>query len=133
MIGLDDRLVRDQLTGYGDCNLHYHLEDRAKFPLNELEYTSINSISTVTSNYTATETDGYIYVDTTAGNITVTLPAITTKNEGKEIEVAWVGGTYQLTVAPTGSDTIIGQPDVIYTELYTSLRYKATTGMWVII
>lgn len=95
------------------------------------EYYSLSSVVTVTSNYAATATDGYIYVDTTSGNITITLPA--SSADGKVLEVIKTVVANTLTVIPTGTDTVVGDTSVIVYTRYTALTFKAVTGGWILV
>jgi hypothetical protein len=69
-------------------------------------FSLLNNVLAVTSNYTIL--DDRIYtryeVDTTAGDVTMTLPLIT-NNVYRPIEIAYVkGGTYKVIISPNVSD-----------------------------
>jgi hypothetical protein len=66
-----------------------------------------NNVQTITTNYTATQADYEIRADTTAGAVTITLPASST-NRGKTYVLKNVAGANSLTVVRSGSDLIDG-------------------------
>lgn len=61
-----------------------------------------------TANYTIKNTDKVIYVDTTAGAFTLTLPPPVSGYEFKIIDVAGLLNTNNLTLAPNGAEKISG-------------------------
>jgi hypothetical protein len=66
----------------------------------------LNNVLVVTSNYTILDDQIYTRyeVDTTAGDVTITLPLITNNNY-RPIEIAYVkGGTYKVIISPNISD-----------------------------
>ena len=72
-----------------------------------------------TSNFTAST--GYHYgVNTTSGNVVVTLPAVSSNTSGV-IRFKIKSGTNSLTLNPNGSDTIDDLSSVTLTDLYQSI------------
>lgn len=65
-------------------------------------------IRSVSANTTATLVDNLILVDTTAGNTTITLPAVASVPTGKRFTIKIVTGTNQLIILPTGGEVIEG-------------------------
>lgn len=79
--------------------------------LDRIEELALISVSTKTSNYTVTEADlhSLVKVNTTAGNVTITLPQITSLNADFDLLVVKLtGDTNTVTVAASGSDVING-------------------------
>jgi hypothetical protein len=69
---------------------------------------SVN-VRTVTANTTLTATDGHVRSNSTAGNLTHTLPPCSTTPTGKTITIKDVGtGGYATTVKGSGTDLIDG-------------------------
>jgi hypothetical protein len=59
-------------------------------------WNSTQLLSTKTADYTVTEADEIIEVDTTAGNVEITLP--NTLTAGKKITIIWIAGANTLTI-----------------------------------
>jgi hypothetical protein len=89
----------------------------------------------VTGNITLSSGDEIVLVDTSGGDVTITLPEISDDmiREKREFEVVKVDAANTLTIDCTGTDTIVGEPDAIVTVRWTALRVRATTGNWVLI
>jgi hypothetical protein len=51
----------------------------------------------------------------------------------REFELVKVAAANTLTIAPTGTDTTVGEPDTVVYEQWTALRFRATTGNWVLV
>jgi hypothetical protein len=90
---------------------------------------------TEAGDFTVIAEDEVVLVDTTAGNVTVTLPEISDAlvREKYEVELVKKVAANTLTVLPTGTDTILGEPDAVVTVQWTALRFRAATGNWIII
>lgn len=63
---------------------------------------------TITTSQTAAGTQTTYWLDTTAGAVTLTLPATTAVPTGKIYNVKWYKGGNAAKIAPTGTDTIEG-------------------------
>lgn len=113
------------LTQGGDTLLHYHLSDRVPTHDTLLGLQKAEYVHSVAGPYTATYNDDLILCS--GGN--VTLPAA--KN-GKIIEVLQTT-TSNVTVLPTGSDTVEGTSSVSMLVQWLALTFKAISGGWVII
>jgi hypothetical protein len=89
----------------------------------------------LTAGATLGASDEIVLVDTTAGNITMVLPEISDDmiRNKREFELVKVAAANTLTIAPTGTDTIVGEPDAVVTVQWTALRMRATTGNWALI
>jgi len=89
----------------------------------------------VTGNTTLSSDDEIVLVDTTAGDVTITLPEISDAmvRLKREYEVVKVDAANTITIAPTGGDTVVGEPDALVTVQWTALRFRATPGNWVIV
>lgn len=90
---------------------------------------------TTTANATLDKMDEVVLVDTSGGDVTITLPEISDDmvRDRREYETVKTTAAGTLTVAPTGSDTIMGAADAVVTVQWTALRFRATTGNWVLV
>jgi hypothetical protein len=81
---------------------------------------------TITANYTLQPTDGVLLCDTTAGNLTVTVPDMS----GLANQVFWIqktsGDANAVTVQCTGPDTIAGQSSVVLAAQWAFVQLKIT-------
>jgi hypothetical protein len=87
------------------------------------------------TNYTVVEADAgdLIRVDTSGGSRTITLPAISTVDDGFKVSVVkWTDDSSGVTVARSGSDTINGGTDFVLTNQYNSATFvaDAETNEW---
>lgn len=85
---------------------------------------------TISANYTLTDRDDHLLVDSTSGNVTVTLPKI---RNGKKYSIVHQTGSNLLTIQPTSPDTIVlpfGTTISIFKG--SSLNFKAINNSWVI-
>jgi len=125
-----DPRQESELTSLGDCQLHWHSSDRARSHTDVLALQAATPFLTVTANYTVTDAYDYVLVDTTSGNLTVTLPPA---KGAREVEIAKKVAANTLVIIPSGSDTVVGDTSVVVTERWTSLRFKAYVGGWALI
>lgn len=90
---------------------------------------------TATADLTIGATDDVVLVDTSAATVTVTLPEIsdTMVRDKFEVEIVKVAAANALIVAPTGADTILGEPDARVSTQWTALRFRATADNWVLV
>lgn len=88
---------------------------------------------TTTTSITLGAQDDVVLVDTTAGNITITLPEIsdTMIRDKREFEIVKAVAANTLTIDPTGTDTINGAANATTTTQWTAYRLRAATGLWV--
>jgi hypothetical protein len=90
-----------------------------------------------TVNYTVTNTDGVyrIECDTTAGDMTITLP-LKSANVGRELEIVHIKGTNKVIVAPNATDANKITSDGLATIQLTlkgnaiTLKESANSGFW---
>lgn len=89
----------------------------------------------VTTNTTLTDLDDIVLADTTSGDLTITLPEISEEMvlDKREYEIVKPVAANTLTIAPSGTDTTVGDTDVVVTVQWTALRFRATTGNWILI
>ena len=123
-----DALQEELLTNLGDCPLHYHSHDRVPThdTLAGLQQMA-KQVSPTGTTYTVTDKDDHILCRQT---MTVQLPRAV---GGKEYEVTMMFTPGTVTVTPTGSDTVMGTTSCYTTIQWTSLRFKAIFGGWILI
>lgn len=95
-------------------------------------YSAVQDKST---NYTVVEADAgdLIRVTTSGGARTITLPAISSLDDGFKVSVVkWTNDNNAVTVARSGSDTINGAADFLLTNQYNSATFvaDAETSQW---
>lgn len=86
---------------------------------------------TKTSAYTITTADRLTYVDTTSGNVTVTLPAAATVTANTVYSVEKTAAGNTVTVEGDGAETIDGSANASLTSLYSRLDLISTGSAWV--
>ena len=89
----------------------------------------------VTTATTLGSQDEVVLVDTTGGDITITLPGISDDmaRSKREYEVVKTVAANTVTIVPTGADTVVGDASVVVDLQWTALRFRATSGNWVLI
>lgn len=89
----------------------------------------------VATNTTLGAADEVVLVDTSGGNVEITLPEISDSmiRTKREFEVVKIEAANRLTITPTGTDTILGEPDAQVYAQWTALRFRAATANWVVI
>jgi hypothetical protein len=86
----------------------------------------------VTSSTSILITDDVVFVDTTSGSITVTMPSAV-NNGGKKIVIKRKNGNNNLTIVPTGSQTIDGISSFIIYHKYQAVTLVSDNSNWYII
>lgn len=117
----------DELTGGADTNLHSHPFDRA-FTHNTLDTMQgvFNSKTITAATYPATYQDDYIFADTTANPITITLPF---SRGQKEMQFIRIAGGNNLTVQRAGAaDSIDGAASFVIATSFAPRKIKAFKG-----
>ena len=89
----------------------------------------------ITSSMTLGTEDDVVLVDTSAGDVTITLPAISDAmvRLKREYVVVKTIAANTVTIMPTGADTIRGAASTTISTQWASLRFRATSGNWVVI
>lgn len=118
------------LTSRGDCFEHWHSEDRVLRHDDVLAYQSLTVVFDVSTNTVIDDRFDFIRVDTSAGNVDVTLPPA---KSGRELEVMKNSAANRLRILPSNSDLILGATEVRVFNYGTSLRFKAVSDGWFII
>lgn len=89
----------------------------------------------ITSNYTVVLADAgwLIVVDTTGGNITVSLPAVATAGDGFVVTLKRItAGANTLTIDPSGAETVEGAATLALPTQYTSVMLVSRSTGWFI-
>lgn len=116
--------LMNQLTQGAETFLHTH--PRHVIDADDVSnYQRARNIVLSVGNYIAKPNDEIFLVDTSAGNVTITLPHSDFK---KEYQVVKISGANIMFVVPTPPDTIMGSTiGVSATSTYTSLNFKMDT------
>ena len=97
--------LRGLIAG-GDTFAHWHSEDRAPTQAFLHGLQQLVSQNTVTGDTTLSSRQDIVFVDTSAGDVTITLPNAT---EGQEYTVVKVGATNKLIITSVSPLTVNGQ------------------------
>jgi hypothetical protein len=89
-------------------------------------YQQIANRVTVTADYTVLHADDYILVDSTAGAVTVTLP---TARNGLQFTILRTAGANNVTIVPSGAETINGAASVVINTSYAPQTFKDFTPL----
>ncbi len=84
------------------------------------------------TDYTAALTDDVILVDTSGGEVTITLPPIADA-DGKFFTIKRLGGDNNVIVATNASETIQGEAQKVLNVRWWGMDVLATDTEWVII
>jgi len=92
-------------------------------------------INIYTTTQTLTINDAVVYVDSTAGAFTVTLPDGSAGLDGKVLYIKLIAGTAAVTIDANASDTIDGATTQVLSYLYDALtlQYSSTKDAWYIL
>ena len=122
---------KDQYDGRQQRALVQQLETQ----LARIKVDTTSPAFTVTGDHAVGINDDVVLIDTTAASRTVTLPQISDSmvREKFEVEIVKPEAANRIDVVPTGSDTILGEPDAKVYARWTALRLRATTGNWIVI
>ena len=118
------------LVSGGDCPDHWHSQDRVLDRSSLLTLQSLARAYETNDSITVTDTMDYVIVDTSAANVTITLPR---SHNGREIEVMKNATPNFLKIITTYPDKILGDSEVRVYNYGTALRFKAVTTGWVIV
>lgn len=121
----------DQLTGGSECRIHYHPKE---FPdIDDLvNLQAVNPGLIIEIDSTAQNSDSLLAVDTSNGDITLTLPP---PQNGREYQVIKTSSLFQLFVVPIAPYTILGSTTGVVLESFgTCIHFKAVTNNdWMVI
>lgn len=118
------------LVSGGDCFDHWHSADRVLDRSSLLTLQSLARAYETNDSITVTDTMDYVIVDTSAGNVTITLPRA---HNGREIEVMKNATANTLIILTTSPNKILGESELRVYNYGTSLRFKAVSTGWVMI
>jgi hypothetical protein len=79
----------------------------------------------VVSHYTVRSDDDYVLVDTTSGAVTITLPSTISR---RKLTIIRTAGANNVTISPSGTDTIDGAASKTISVSYTPVRLKGFSG-----
>ena len=116
--------LRTLLLG-GDTTLHHHEFDRN---LNHDSSTMIEfsrKTNKITANYTVSYKDDYLFVDTTAGAVILTLPVA---KGGNKYTIVRIAGANNITVQRSSTDTVNGAASITISASYSPVSLKAVKG-----
>lgn len=120
----------DQLTGEAECFLHFHPKI-AQDQRDLREQDSVRSSVPITADATLDENTFFADVDTSAGSVTITMPA--TGNE-LEYHITKTTALGVVNIVPAAGETIIGSTAGVTIQYqWTSLHFKAIPGGWKIV
>ena len=115
----------DQLVGNGYCFVHVH----PKVPLDFTDITQLEAVqpsNPVSGDYELTRADSLVFVDTSAGSVTLTMPLAA---KGREFQITKMTGGNAVWIVPTAPDRILGSTvGVALYNQYSSLHFKAVEG-----
>lgn len=120
-----DELEVDQLRGGAECRIHFHAKD---FPdLNDLvNLQAVNPGLEITVDTSLGNENSLLVVDTSGGDITITMPS---PSNGREYQIIKTSALYTLYIIPSAGDTILGSTvGAIITAFGTCLHLKAVTN-----
>jgi hypothetical protein len=118
------------LSGGGDCQAHWHSADRVPTQdfLHGLQVTG--RVVTVGSSVSLRGAEDLVLVDTTAGDITLTLPRA---RNGREVTVLKTSALNKLTIQGTDGQLINGRMTQTYYTRWTARTLKAVGNTWRIV
>lgn len=102
-----------------------------RYHLTSAQHSSISTLNTYTSDQTLTSANGYILCDATSGNITITLPAASSR---KKFHIKKIDSSVNtVSIARDGSDTIEGNTSLSLAAQYEShTLYSDGVSTWYI-
>ena len=118
------------LVSGGDCPDHWHSQDRVLDRSSLLTLQSLARAYETNDSITVTDTMDYVIADTSASNITITLPRA---HNGREIEVMKNATSNFLKIITTSPDKILEQTEVRVYNYGTALKFKAVSTGWIIV
>lgn len=121
----------EQLTKSSECFIHHHPRHIVDAD-DVFNAEAARPIQYIDANYMLKPNDEIILVDTSLGNITITLPHSSFR---KEYQVVKTASPFTLIIVPTAPDTVLGEMGISVTAKLTSLNFKmdTTNGNWFLI
>lgn len=118
--------VRELISG-GDTFAHWHSEDRVPTQnfLHGLQ--QLMSQKAVSTNTTLSSKNDIVFVDTSAGDVTITLP---NGAQGEEYTIVKLGATNKLIITSVAPLTVNGRVSVSYTTALSARTYKLNGTNW---
>ncbi len=90
-----------------------------------------DALASKTANYTFTDDDDLLLVDATAGNVTITLPAVAGVRLGKRLTVKKVDTSANwVRLVPNGSETVDGHTSLYLLAPQQAAMIYADTALW---
>jgi hypothetical protein len=89
----------------------------------------------ISADYTVLAVDSLLYVDTTGGNVIITLPLVSQNNVNDRFEIIIKKkvAANTITINKTGTDTVDGGSSLTLTSVSTFHRLRAINGGWITI
>ena len=109
----------------GTTNEYYHLTDAVS---DSVQGVLRQSIAT---DYVSDYDDGIIVVDASGGAVEVTLPL--SQGDFKKMMVSVQTGGFDVTVTPSGSDTINGDANLVIEYEDSTAQLASVTGGWLVV
>lgn len=120
--------VIQELVGGGVCHLHHHETIITHQDLEELWEQEL--VTSVSANYTVSDRDDIVLADSSAGNVTLTLPLA----KGRRLIVITKAATVNnVTVNFTGGQLCLGAASVTMLALGEVKRFKAYNDGWILV
>lgn len=116
-----------ELVGGGDCRSHFHIDDRQPSQSFLQGLQGVANRVPVSGNITLTGKEDFVSVDTSAGNVTLTLPVA---KQGLEIEILKIYLINTVIILPQGTDTVLLTTGVTLTSGNAAIRFKAFGTDW---
>lgn len=113
-----------QLVSGGETTLHSHPHTVTADQYHRMQ--ELERVANVTSNYAAGRDDDIIFVNTTGGAVTITLPLA---NAGQHVIISRVSGGNNVTVSAQSGETVNGAASQTISSSFTPLRLKAVSGV----
>jgi hypothetical protein len=115
------------LTGGGDCSAHWHSADRVPTQdfLHGLQ--AAGGVITVSASTILRGTEDLVLVDTTVGDVTLTLPRA---RNGREVTILKTSALNKLTVQGIDGQLINGRVTQTYYTRWTARTFKAVGNTW---
>lgn len=107
------------LIGGGECFAHFHPHQVTLDALQRAQ--QLENVVLTSVNYTCRGEDDIIFVDTTAGSVTITLPDSSSK---QRITVSRIAGANSVVIAVVAGETINLVTSVTITTSFTPRRFK---------